>query len=341
MSSVRRREAPADLSLEEVPASARGGDDAGEDASEVSAVPVPGAALLGVDWGSTHVRAALLDADGAALATDSLEAGVRSARGEACAQVLDLVTAEWMAQRDALPALLTGMVGSAQGWVDAPYVPCPARLEDVAAALVPAPRPGTWIVPGVSGVAVSGAPDVMRGEETQLFGLDGDGIVVLPGTHTKWAELRDGAIASFTTCMTGELFGLILDPGLVGAVVTSRTLDEAAFARGAADGEALDGGLAHHLFTVRSRTLRGDVASDAAWSYASGLLIGAEVAAMTDALDLAGGGAPVRVVGAPDVSARYAAALARKDVAVELVDVGRATAAGLMRVARAAGVFER
>jgi len=293
------------------------------------------AVLLGVDWGSTAVRATLLDRLGNIVASDRLNAGVRSARGQACEQVFALVTSGWMDRLSDLPVLLTGMVGSAQGWRETPYVRCPAGLEAIAANLVQAPRTNTWIVPGAVGWSISGAPDVMRGEETQLLGLAGNGIVLLPGTHTKWVELKDGAISHFTTCLTGETFELLRDPGLIGAIMTRAVLDESAFLRGLAD---LDrpGGLLHHIFTVRSRTLRGDLDSDAAWSYASGLLIGSEVAAMTEALSLA---APVRIVGAAGISQKYQLALKSHGIESQVIDGQLAAGRGLLRIAETAGLL--
>tara|TARA_Y100001968_G_scaffold130038_1_gene118723 strand:+ start:508 stop:1362 length:855 start_codon:yes stop_codon:yes gene_type:complete len=281
------------------------------------------------------VRASLLDEQGNVVASDRLNAGVRSARGQACEQVFALVTSGWMDQLKGLPALLTGMVGSAQGWRETPYVQCPANLDTIAANLVQAPREHTWIVPGVVGRSISGAPDVMRGEETQLLGLEGDGTVLLPGTHTKWVQLEDGGVTRFTTHLTGETFDLLRDPGLIGAVMTRTELDEAAFQRGLADLER-PGGLLHHIFTVRSRTLQGDLHSDAAWSYASGLLIGSEVAAMTSALELS---APVRIVGSPAISRKYSLALKSHGIDSQCISGQQAAGRGLLRIARAAGLI--
>ena len=162
-----------------------------EPETEISTVSVPRPVLLGLDWGSTRVRAWLLDAGANILATDSLDAGVRSARGEVCARVLDLITSEWMDEIADLPTMLSGMVGSAQGWVDAPYVGAPAGLREIADSVVTAPRERTWIVPGVAGTGVSGAPDVMRGEETQLLGLEDDERVIFEGVCEDLRRLID------------------------------------------------------------------------------------------------------------------------------------------------------
>ena len=312
----------------------RSESDEAEASSGRSELPAT-AVLLGVDWGSTTVRAALLDKGGNVVASDRLDAGIRSARGRACEQVFELVTSKWTDELSGLPVLLTGMVGSAQGWREAPYADCPADLKAVASGLVEAPRANTWIVPGVAGHAISGAPDVMRGEETQLLGLEGDGAVLLPGTHTKWAELQGGKITQFTTCITGETFELLRDPGLIGAVMSGSTLDEAAFLRGLEDLER-PGGLLHHIFTVRSRALRGDLAPEAAWSYAWGLLIGSEVDGMTKALDL---DEPVRIVGSTGLSELYRCALEARGIEAECIPGQDAAGRGLIRIARAAGLI--
>lgn len=294
------------------------------------------AVLIGVDWGSSSVRATLIDRGGNVVGAERLDAGVRKARGPACEQVFDVLLGRWSAAVERLPVLLTGMVGSAQGWREAPYVSAPAGLADVAQELVEAPRPGAWIVPGVSGQAVSGAPDVMRGEETQLFGLDGDGPVLLPGTHTKWAELEDGQVTRFTTCLTGEIFELLRNPGLIGTVMAGSTLDEAAFERGLTDLGG-PGGLLHHLFTIRSRVLLGDLQAEEAWSYASALLIGSEVAAMVEARPLPG---VVRVIGTEDLAQLYRLALKRHGVEAHCVSGLDASVRGLLRLAMAAGLVD-
>ncbi|MEE2830305.1 MAG: 2-dehydro-3-deoxygalactonokinase [Myxococcota bacterium] len=333
MNSVPLKRSALVARTQEHPASIGAGEE-DETASDRSDLPAT-AALLGVDWGSTAVRAVLLDRGGNVVASDRLDAGVRSARGRACEQVFDLVTSRWMDDLSDLPVLLTGMVGSAQGWREAPYTDCPADLEAIASGLVQAPRANTWIVPGVAGHGISGAPDVMRGEETQLLGLEGDGAVLLPGTHTKWANLEQGKITQFTTCITGETFELLRDPGLIGAVMSGTTLDEAAFRRGLADLER-PGGLLHHIFTVRSRALRGDLDSEAAWSYAWGLLIGSEVDGMTRALHL---DEPVRIVGTAGLSALYRCALQARGIEAECIAGQEAAGRGLIRIARAAGLI--
>src|SRR5262249_746446 len=139
------------------------------------------------------------------------------------------------------------------------------------------------LVPGLMHRGSDGAPDVMRGEETQLIGLagrlgDSPQIVVLPGTHSKWAVIEGGRILSFATYLTGELFGLLVERSILGRLMTERADDPAAFDRGVArtaiDGHAILGS----LFSARSLGLLGDLPGSSLYSYLSGLLIGAEIA---------------------------------------------------------------
>ena len=163
-------------------------------------------ALVALDWGTTSLRAWLLDGRGRVLDSARAPRGVMQVAGGDFAGALGDVTAAW----PSLPAIAAGMVGSAQGWVEAPYLPCPASPGDLAGALVQAPGRELWIVPGV--LRPGDHPDVMRGEETQIAGalalrpdLAADARLVLPGTHSKWARVSAGRVASFTTYMTGEV----------------------------------------------------------------------------------------------------------------------------------------
>lgn len=207
--------------------------------------------------------------------------------------------------------LLSGMIGSRQGWVEAPYLPCPAGLDELAARLVDVPF--DWarvkLVPGLLGTDATGVAEVMRGEETQIAGIlgaiGGAGLVCLPGTHSKWVRLVNGRIMSFATHMTGEVFAALRGHTILGRTIARENAhDPAAFAEGLARA-AQDGGLLHHLFGVRSRNLTGSLTEAAGASYLSGLLIGHEVQAAL-------AGAPnqvVHLVGATELAGLYEAAL--------------------------------
>ena len=230
------------------------------------------------------------------------------------------------------------MIGSAQGWVEAPYLPCPASPGDLAGALVQAPGRELWIVPGV--LRPGDRPDVMRGEETQIAGalalrpdLAADARLVLPGTHSKWARVSAGRVASFTTYMTGELFAVLRDHSILGRTAGSGPGrdGDAAFLRGVDAARKADG-IAPLLFSARALVLTGGIAPADALDYLSGLLISDELrSALAEP-----GGAPL-LIGEPALCARYARALARFGVdGAEAIP--NAAVAGLWCIASAAGI---
>ena len=220
------------------------------------------------------------------------------------------------------PAILCGMIGSTLGWEVAPYVDCPVDFRALHEGLhrVGAAEPPAWIVPGLKAQRPDGGPDVMRGEETQLFGwalgdrsrCAGEHLVCLPGTHTKWIRFVDGRIASFVTVMTGELFALLRTHSVLRAGPAQD--DETAFALGleaAGNGNAL----ASRIFTARSRVVGGDMAPSQVESYLSGLLIGAEAASLPALFGIEGG-CRITVVGERGLSERYRRAIAARGFTV-------------------------
>jgi 2-dehydro-3-deoxygalactonokinase len=288
------------------------------------------AALLACDWGATNLRAWTLDASGAVVARQEFALGVsKLSPGEAerrfQAEVRPALSAE------ALPAILCGMVGSTLGWRAVAYADCPAGLSDLRAAMTDV-APGVRIVPGLRCHGLAGAPDVMRGEETQILGWLAQhperqrGRIVLchPGTHAKWVLIEDGRIARFVTAMTGELFAVLSRHSVLKSDAPAD--DAAGFQAGlgaAGDGSAL----AARLFTARSRVVGANAPSDSTPSYLSGLLIGAEVAAVPQQL----GERPqqVALLGDAVLCGRYCTALERIGIEVETFDGEAAAIAGL------------
>jgi 2-dehydro-3-deoxygalactonokinase len=202
--------------------------------------------------------------------------------------------------------LLCGMIGSRQGWIEAEYLPCPVGIEELADAVVPVPFSGAKVrlVPGVIGPDAAGVPELMRGEETAAVGMldacaDG-GLVCFPGTHSKWIQLSDRKIVSFTTCMTGELYGALRKCTILERTMTSNAaVDKTAFHDGVK--RSVDpGGLLHHLFGVRTLALMGQMKEGVSASYLSGLLIGHEVRATMPQ------GSHVHLVGAAHLCNLYA-----------------------------------
>ena len=299
-----------------------------------------GAQFIAGDWGTTHLRLFLCDADGTALDHRSGPGAVESAGR--FATVLASQTAAWEAQHGPLPAVLCGMVGSSLGWVQAPYVPCPARPEQIAAACTAIDDGRIHIVPGLSCHNRFGAPDLLRGEETQLLGalslLQPRQLVCLPGTHTKWLVMEEGQVREFFTAPTGELFAVLRDhsvlvrgasPGSDAAIEAKAFDDAVASVAARPDAQVL-----HRLFECRSRPLSGELPATAAAAYLSGLLIASDVQGALRAL--AGTFAPstVVLVGAAPLTQLYASACAALGLRSSQVDGATASLAGLTEVYR-------
>ena len=264
--------------------------------------------MLAIDWGTTSLRAYRLDPAGTIVDTRSAAAGILSVEGANFAAVLEQQAGDWMAAGE-MPVVMSGMIGSRQGWLEVPYAACPAGLDEIAAGMrkVAWNRGEVWIAPGLTCRDDTGVPDVIRGEETQILGvLDqlgaGRHTICLPGTHSKWVEVDHGKIVRFSTHMTGEAFAVFKAHSILGRMMKDAVTDQNAFADGVRR-SADAGGLLHHLFGVRSRGLFGDLLETASASYLSGLLIGHELRA-------AGlSGQPVHLLCTPQLADVYRQAL--------------------------------
>lgn len=274
-------------------------------------------ALLAVDWGTTALRGALLAADGMVLAEHAAPRGLLSIASGGWAAAFEAEFGAWSAAHPGIPTVMTGMVGSRQGWAEAPYCPCPASLDDLVERLLWLQPGRLAIVPGLS-TDRDGLPDVMRGEETQVFGaLQGlglrDATLVLPGTHSKWVTVQGGRITGFATHMTGECYALLRQHSILARTLPADDTDwqPEAFDRGVAQA-GRPGGLLHRLFGVRALALFERQSPTEGASYLSGLLIGEELRAAAPEA-----GVPVVVVGSATLTARYRRALAGLGVAVQ------------------------
>jgi 2-dehydro-3-deoxygalactonokinase len=233
--------------------------------------------------------------------------------------------------------LLAGMVGSNRGWVEAPYVPCPAGVEDLASALVWPEEGRIAIVPGVSFVDPDEA-DVMRGEEVQLLGafaaglIPADALVCHPGTHNKWARLRNGRIERFRTVMTGEIFNLLRDRSILADLLSGTASPDDAFASGVRRG--LSGEcLTSELFKIRARVLLGQADPGDAPSFSSGLLIGTDIRAGLHETD----DSEVIVMGRPELTRLYSEALRIAGRKYREVDGEKAFLAGAKKISELIG----
>jgi 2-dehydro-3-deoxygalactonokinase len=260
--------------------------------------------FIAVDWGTTNRRAYLIGRDSRSV--DEFEdaqgilsvpaGGFHDAVGEIRARLGDK------------PLLLGGMIGSNRGWVEAPYVSCPAGLDDLVAGLV-WPEEDVAIIPGVADDG-DGRADVMRGEEVQLAGaiaagtIPADCTVCHPGTHNKWAEVAGGRIAAFRTVMTGEFFNLLKEHSILADLLGPDAEPGEPFSAGVRRGLETDA-IQAELFSVRARVLLGKARREDAAAFTSGLLIGSDVR-----IGLSGSTGPVIIMGRPELTELYAAAIA-------------------------------
>jgi 2-dehydro-3-deoxygalactonokinase len=230
------------------------------------------------------------------------------------------------------------MVGSREGWVEAPYASCPAGPAEVARALVPVDleqgRKG-YIIPGLFCEPAPGAADVMRGEETLVLGAGiENGLICSAGTHPKWIEMRDGRIARFATYMTGEMYALLREHSMIGRPATEPQ-DPKGFDLGLDAAERNSGsarvGLLHLLFSARASVVSGRMNSSLLAPYLSGLLTGDEI---NGALSQFGRPASVTILAAPERAELYVHALKRHGIATEIKDTQQALIAGLARIVR-------
>jgi 2-dehydro-3-deoxygalactonokinase len=298
------------------------------------------AAFLACDWGTTNLRAWMVDAaTGQVTASREFALGVgKLAPGEAERRFREEVRPALDAEK--APALLCGMIGSTLGWVAVPYADCPADLTSLCRALYQADA-NTRIVPGLRGPGLDGGFDVMRGEETQLFGwlaLDparaqGRHVICHPGTHAKWARVEDGRVTRFLTAMTGELFDVLSRHGVLKSDAPPD--DEVAFLLGvdaAGDGDALSA----RLFTARARVVAGGLPARAATSYLSGLLIGSEIASLPDLLGV-DPFEPVALLGDARLCRWYSLALEQRGWRASSYDGDAAVLAGLRALQQGGG----
>ena len=285
--------------------------------------------ILAIDWGTTSLRAWLADGGGRILRRAASAEGILAVGEGGFPGALGRLVGDW----PKAPAFAAGMIGSRQGWIEAPYASCPAGVDDLAAAVahVEAPAVGSLtIVPGVSRVDRQGVPDVMRGEESQVLGARRDGVFVLPGTHSKWVEVAGGRIVWFATFMTGEVFAVLSQHSILGRLMSGTGEDQSAFVRGLEQGRESGAGLLHALFSARTLGLFGKVPQTGLRAYLSGLLIGAELAGVAGLVS----SRSVGVIGAPALAARYVEALTRAGWEAEAL--GEETVvAGLLRIAEA------
>jgi 2-dehydro-3-deoxygalactonokinase len=299
------------------------------------------ATYIAGDWGTSHLRLHLCAANGASL-DDLRGPGAMEVDG-GFADAFDSLTRRWDEAHGLLPVVLCGMVGSSIGWIQAPYVACPAMPEQIVDACAALRGGRIHIIPGLSCRNRFDAPDFLRGEETQILGAlklvpslrRGSRLLCHPGTHTKWVLLQDGRIREFLTAPTGEVFALLRDHSVLvrkpdGAATA---LDAKAFQEGLAQfGKFPDAQLLHRLFECRGRRLSGELAAQSADAYLSGLLIASDVrGALRSLSDVIRAGS-VFLIGSPELTHLYATALAADGCEASEINGEEASLAGLAHV---------
>ncbi len=299
-------------------------------------------ALIAVDWGTSRLRAMLVDASGRIVAEAESDEGIGTIAGNHEAAFERLV-APW----PKAPAIMAGMVGSRQGWREAAYIPCPASPSQLAARLLRFETTGgrqVAIVPGVMLRSAIRDGDVIRGEETQAVGLLArepgfDGLAILPGTHSKWMRIADGTIMDFQTFLTGELFDLLAHHSFLRHSVAEGGRDIAgvpdftlAVRRVTEEGLPFLAG----IFSVRARQLLDDVKPTDNLAYLSGLVIGGEIAAAWE-MGLFATGHSFRIAGAQSLARAYGRALGILGHEALAHDGKDLVVNGLVHLARASG----
>ena len=265
--------------------------------------------LLALDWGTSSLRGALLSSDGVVLDKRAFPQGILQVAHGQFANVFEQRFGDWM-KADTL-CLISGMAGSRQGWREAPYCPCPSGFEDIAQHLQWIEKDRIGIVPGLS-TWNDQTPDVMRGEEIQIFGaLTSQNIqnaqFVLPGTHSKWAQVKDRKISAFKTFMTGEFYALLSQHSILAKTcLPDAPLKKEVFLEGVMQSQQ-PGGLLHHAFSARSLALFEKLNPAQSSSYVSGLLIGEEIKSAK--ADRMANDSPLLILGNGQLTQRYSFAM--------------------------------
>ena len=287
---------------------------------------------IAVDWGTSNLRAWAMGADDTVLAEASSDRGMlRVEAGGFEAALLELI-GSWLASSRTILVLAVGMVGARQGWVEAPYAETPCAAID-SEQMIHAPVEDTRLdVRILPGLCQRDPADVMRGEETQIFGFLSahpgfEGTICLPGTHSKWVRVQGGSVMGFHTAMTGELFQLLSEQSVLKHSMTEGW-DDAAFAAGVTAGVADPGSLAASLFAIRAASLLEKIPAGVGKAKLSGMLIGAEVASA------AANNTQVALIGGGGMIDLYRTALATQGIDAVTFDAGLATRTGLISAYR-------
>jgi 2-dehydro-3-deoxygalactonokinase len=306
------------------------------------------------DWGSTHLRLFLCRAEHVVEQCEG--PGISELKANAETVLFGLIE-PWQRRHGTMPIFLAGMVGSRNGWREVPYLPCPADAQSLGLAMMRFATRGhdIAIAPGLSCTNPQGAPDVMRGEETQILGAlaqqpaltRGRHLMVLPGTHSKWVLVEDGRIVTFQTSVAGELYALLQQRSSLTSVAPAASRsDLPATPRDCFDLglerclELKHASLVHLLFEVRTRQLLEGMSHDDALAYLSGLIIGQDVRGALPLFDRIDDTSSLTVIGTPQLNAMYDAALQKHGMHAVSLNGEQMSLAGLKVLAREGTRFE-
>jgi 2-dehydro-3-deoxygalactonokinase len=301
----------------------------------------PTPALIGIDWGTTSFRAYLLSANGQIIETVDTTDGISSCE-PGCFEDQLLTNIQRWQGFGPLPILMSGMITSRNGWLETPYLHAPAGAPELAASLHPVPGqafPQAWFITGLVCLSNAHYPDVVRGEETEIIGhLAGTGQTdadyLLPGTHSKWLQVRNARVTGFTTSMTGDVYAALRHHTILGTTMQDGEFNRQAFERGVQTAATNDNLLAT-VFSARTLSLFNQLAADEGADYLSGLLIGYEVNRQlqhnrTD---------KVTIIGRGSLCERYTIALSMAGQASQAATSGQ-VARGHLEIARRAGIIQ-
>lgn len=292
--------------------------------------------FIALDWGTTSFRAYVVAGDGSIKDRRAAAQGILAVSDGKFEAALEDQIGDW---DRSLPILAAGMITSRQGWVERPYLPCPASAADLAKALHrhrTAAGRTIWFSTGLSYRSPEGLPDVMRSEETQVFGSLGQGgnHFVAPGTHSKWIVTEGECITAFSTYVTGEVFAALKSHTILGKMIAEGPDDDAAFLKGVAHALKDPGGFLQRIFTARSLALFGEIEPADIASYLSGQVIGTEVA---HAVRHNPPDAEYCILASPGIGGRYRIALEAAGLTSRFGS-SDSIVLGLLRIARAAGL---
>ena len=300
--------------------------------------------LITADWGTSSFRAFLVGGNAEVFEKKQAPLGIMKVENKDFAGIFTQLLKDWLSNYPNIPVLMSGMIGSEQGWSLAPHVKLPAGNKELAAALHPVRistgRTG-YIIPGLKTVGSSGIHDIMRGEETQIVGgfknkWTNECVLCLPGTHSKWVILKDGVVTNFQTSMTGEVIDVLAGNSILSRLMEDHNIGlNESFAKGINRSIEI-GGLLHHLFAVRSQGFIGKVPKRDLKTYLAGILIGHEIKGMMEIypkLD------SITIIGGAKVLKIYEKAFDIFSVDTQLLDGDIAAIQGHLMIAKIAGLI--